>query len=294
MKILRPGILLVLSFLTLWEMVGCVAKTQKVRDSERPKPAQTATLDELIARVRRQSEAFRSYQAKVRFDIRSGSLATGELKDYREVKGFLLFRSPEHMRMIAQIPTVGMNALDMVTDGRQFRVSFAPYKKFIVGSTMDHPRSKKPLENLRPVHILEILHLEPIAPASDSHLVFLEEYSEGRDNFYLLFEVDRESSGVSQLRRKVWIDRFDLTVVRQQLYSAGGVLESDARFGDYAPWDGVTYPRRIDFFRPREDYGLTIFFDEIKFNLTLDDAKFELAQPDGYELIEVGKKQIIP
>lgn len=284
-----------MTFVLLWTLApalsGCVAKTRKVKESERPKAAQTVALDTLIQRFNTASASIHSYQAKVRFDLRSGSIKSGELKDYHEIKGYFLYRSPDHLRMIGQIPGFGLNALDMVSDGREFRVSFAPYKKFIIGSTLDHPNSKKPLENLRPIHLLSALRPAPILLASENHSVFIEEVSEGRDNFYIIYEVDRTQPTSSQLTRKIWIDRFDLNVSRQQLFSQGGVLESDTRYAEYALWGEITHPKLIDLFRPQEDYGLKILIEDIRFNLPLDDPKFELVQPEGYEAIEVGKKK---
>jgi hypothetical protein len=273
---------------------GCVVKTHKVKESERPRSAQTASLQDLIHRLNSQAEAVSSFQAKVRFDLRSGSLASGELKNYHEIKGFLLYRSPDHLRMIGQIPSFGLNALDMVSNGREFRVSFSPYKKFIIGSALDHPHSKKPLENLRPEHILEGLRPATLAENNDRRLIFQEEASEARDNYYVIYEVVRSESGSIDLRRKTWIDRFDLRVARQQLFSEGGVLESDAHYEKYLQWGEVWYPSGIDLFRPREDYGLAIRVEDMKFNLPLDDSKFELIRPEGYELIEVGKKPTNP
>jgi hypothetical protein len=289
---LKIPILLPVLLVFAWE--GCVVKTHKVKDFERPKSAQTATLGELVQRFNTEAEAIRTFQAKVRFDLRSGSLASGELKNYHEIKGFLLYRAPDHLRMIGQIPSFGLNALDMVSDGREFRVSFAPYKKFIIGSALDHPHSKKPLENLRPEHILEALRPITVAQPHDPQLIFQEEVSEGRDNYYVIYEVVHSDSGTTTLGRKIWIDRFDLRVARQQLYSEGGVLESDAHYAQYSQWGDVWYPSGIDLFRPREDYGLAIRVEEMKFNLPMDDSKFELMRPEGYELIEVGKKATHP
>lgn len=294
MKDIRHGLLLALLSILAFGGSGCVVKTRKVKEEERPKKALSATLEELIQQVNHQSEAIHSFRAKMRFDLRSGSLASGELKDYHEIKGFLLYRQPDHLRMIGQIPSFGVNALDMVSDGREFKVAFAPYKKFILGSAVDRPHSQKPLENLRPFHILEVLKPAPIAPPNEHHILFREEVSEGRDNFYVLYDVDGGPNGASFLHRKLWIDRFDLTLARQQLFSEGGVLESDARYSGRSRWAEVPYPRNIDMFRPSQNYGLMMFFDEIKFNLPLEDNKFELRQPDGYEAIEVGKKRLAP
>ncbi|MBZ5535518.1 MAG: hypothetical protein LAO31_06145 [Acidobacteriia bacterium] len=290
----RSGIPILLFLLLASTGAGCVVKTHKVKEFERPKSAQTASLQDLIHRLNSEAETISSFQAKVRFDLRSGSIASGELKNYHEIKGFLLYRSPDHLRMIGQIPSFGLNALDMVSNGREFRVSFAPYRKFIIGSALDHPHSKKPLENLRPEHILEALRPATISEANDRHLIFQEEASEGRDNYYVIYEVVHSESGSIALRRKIWIDRFDLRVARQQLYSEGGVLESDAHYTQYSRWGDAWYPGGIDLFRPGEDYGLAIRVEEMKFNLPLDDSKFELARPESYELIEVGKKTTNP
>ncbi|MDD5544706.1 MAG: outer membrane lipoprotein-sorting protein [Acidobacteriia bacterium] len=293
MKSTSCGVVSLLIILT-FSAGGCVSKNRKVAPTERPKPAQTATLSDLVDQFNHQVDSYHSFQAKVRFDLRSGSLKSGELKDYHEIKGFILLRRPSHLRMIGQIPTFGINALDMVSDGKEFRVAFAPYRKFVMGSAIDRPHSSKPLENLRPWHILEIVAVQKLAPASNTHWVFREEVSEGRDNYYVLYDVERGAHENPYLNRKIWIDRSDLRFFRQQVFSSEGMLESDARYEDYSDWNGIAFPKKVSYFRPPEDYGLTIWFDDIRFNLTLEDSKFTLEKPEGYELVEVGKNSKAP
>ena len=66
--------------------------------------------------------------------------------------------------MIGQAPVVAKNIFDMVSDGEEFRIYIPSKNSFLVGPTTLVRPSKKPLENLRPQHIVEAIVLTPEFP----------------------------------------------------------------------------------------------------------------------------------
>jgi len=61
------------------------------------------------------------------------------------------------VRVIGQAPVVATNIFDMVSDGEMFRIFIPSKNTFLVGATSLARASKKPIENLRPQHVVEAL-----------------------------------------------------------------------------------------------------------------------------------------
>jgi outer membrane lipoprotein-sorting protein len=266
---------------------GCaVRRTTRIPSAQLPPPAREASLAELVHQTNAQSEAVRTFSATVDLEPTAGSIYSGVIKEYHDVKGFILAERPAMIRMIGQAPIVRTNIFDMVSDGREFRLSIPPKRKFIVGKTDFKRPAKNALENLRPQHILEALLIPPTDPASEK--LVLEEAEEGGRRYYVLMVLGADASGNLQLKRKVWFDRADLQIARLQLYAEGGVYLEDVWYSGYQDFGGVRYPTHIQVSRPIEDYRLAINIQKATFNQPIDPEKFELQKPEGAQLVELG------
>ncbi len=250
-----------------------------------PPPAQEATVAELVRRVNSRSEAIRTLKAKVDLEPTAGSVYSGVIKEYHDVKGFILLERPSMIRMIGQAPVVRTNIFDMVSDGEEFRLYIPPKQKFIVGKTTFRRPSKNALENLRPQHILEALLVPSIDPASEKY--FREEAEEGGRRYYVLSIIEPGGGQELSLKRKVWFDRSDLEIARLQFYGPEGAYVEDVRYADFREFQGVRYPTRIQVSRPIEDYRLSITILEATFNQPIEPEKFELKKPESAQLVDL-------
>ena len=265
---------------------GCaVRRTTRIPSAQLPPPAREVSLAELVHQSNAQSEAIRTFSATVDLEPTAGSVYSGVIKEYHDVKGFILVERPAMIRMIGQAPIVRTNIFDMVSDGREFRLSIPPKRKFIVGKSDFKRPAKNALENLRPQHILEALLIPAIDQESDR--LVLEEAEEGGRRFYVLMVLGADEKGDLQLKRKVWFDRANLQISRLQLYAEGGVYLEDVGYSGYQDFGGVQYPAHIQVTRPVEDYRLTINILKAVFNQPIDPAKFELQKPEDSELVEL-------
>ena len=135
---------------------GGVTKTTQRAPAARP-VALEATREQVLERYNSLARGLQSLNATVELKPPAGSAYTGVINEYHEVKGFLLASRPYNIRMIGQVPIVGTTVFDMASDGRDFEVSIPPKNKFLVGpGDFNHP-SAKPIENLRPQHLVEAL-----------------------------------------------------------------------------------------------------------------------------------------
>jgi hypothetical protein len=265
---------------------GCHVKTTTRVPAAEIRPLQDSTKDALVAQYEELSSTVRTINAKVELAPHTGSQYTGVIEDYKKVNGYVLAVSPKHIRMIGQAPVIGSKVFDMVSDGETFRIFIPPKGKFIVGPARFEHAAKKPLENLRPQHILEVVFWPPLEPAS---LLLFDEEEDGAGRYYTLTVV---SGGENpEVTRRIWFDRTDLNLSRVELYEPGGRLVSVA---SYSRWEGAgegaKYPRQITVDRPHDDYRLELHITALTLNGEVPADRFVLEQPPGSELVRVGEK----
>jgi outer membrane lipoprotein-sorting protein len=276
-------------------VAGCsVSKTTVTKPAGPPAQLQTASKQELVARYNEQAAAISTLNGTVEMTLTAGSAYTGVIKQYREIKAFILAQKPANIRVIGQAPVVGTNIFDMVSDGETFHIFIPSQNKFLVGPANLEKPSAKPIENLRPQHITRAIFWEPIPSPS---LILIEEASDETARYYVLTiarnstESRADTAGEDwEIAEKLWFDRGDLSVVRKQAYEAGGHLASDVRYAGWDAFGSVRYPRQITLTRPENDYKLEIRITKATFNETIPADRLVLNQPPGTELVEVGKE----
>jgi outer membrane lipoprotein-sorting protein len=274
-------------------VAGCSAShTTVVKPSGPPVQLQTATKAELVERYNTLANSVKSMNLSVTITLTAGSAYTGVIKQYHQVNGFILAQRPADIRVIGQVPIVGTKIFDMVSDAETFRISMPTEHKFITGPTKLERPSSKPIENLRPQHLMGAIFWDAI-PSRDP--VLMEEAGDG-GRYYVLTAIHRvregpaEDSGTDwEIAQKVWIDRADLTVARRQTYDPGGKIGSDVAYSGWDTFGDVHYPRQVGLTRPGNDYKLQIGITKATFNETITADRFELKQPEGEELVKVGE-----
>jgi hypothetical protein len=116
----------------------------------------------MVAHINSSSQAIRTLTATVDLQPRVGSAYSGVIKEYPDVRGFILFEKPSMIRIVGQAPVVRTQIFDMTSDGKEFRLYVPTKKQFIVGNNTTQRPAKNSLENLRPQHILVALFVPPI------------------------------------------------------------------------------------------------------------------------------------
>jgi outer membrane lipoprotein-sorting protein len=253
-----------------------------------PVGLQTASKADLIAAYNRQVAAVTSLNAGVTMTLTAGSAYTGVIKQYHQITGFILAQRPSNIRVIGQAPVVGTNIFDMVSDGETFNIFIPSQNKFVTGAANLERPSAKPIENLRPQHLVNAVFLAPI-PADAP--VLIEEAAEGSSHFYVLTVVRGEGGGPQNwnIARKIWFDRANLDIARVETYDPDGKLSSDIRYSNWDTFNGVRYPRQISLERPANDYRLDIGVTKLTPNATIAADRFVLKQPPGTQLEQVGE-----
>jgi outer membrane lipoprotein-sorting protein len=263
-----------------------------VAPSEKP-VIKDATREELLDKYNLYAQNIQTVNATVVLKPTAGSKYSGVIEEYHEVKAFLLASRPANIRMIGQAPVIGTTVFDMASDGETFRVSVPSKNKFLVGYVTGEFNSTKPIENLRPQHLLDAL-LWPEIRKEES--VLFEEFNDETARFYVLTVL--RGGYRTEILRKIWFDRADLQVSRLQTFAPKGLLVSDVRYSDWQPVDpaqlGVpvsgpvtTFAHNIRIDRPHDDYRLDLQVSKIVLNTDLPADRFKLEQPTGSELVNV-------
>jgi len=279
---------------------ACGARTIKQTTTVAPgaKPAlKDATREELLDKYNQIASGVKSINAVVELRPTAGSKYSGVIEEYHEVKAFLLAQRPAQVRVIGQAPIVGTTIFDMVSDGETFRVSIPSKNKFLVGAIASERASSKPIENLRPHHLLDAL-LWPEIRKEES--VLFEEFNDETARFYVLTVL--RGGYRTEILRKVWFNRTSLNVSRLQTYGPKGALVSDVHVADWQPvladqehsatsaTNAVNaFPRAIRIDRPHDDYQLDLQIIKLSLNENIPSDRFTLEQPAGSELVRVGE-----
>lgn len=268
---------------------GTISKNTNVKPKERP-VALEATREELLERYNAIASDVNTVNSTVELKTTAGSKYSGLIQEYHEVKAFLLAARPANVRMVGQAPVIGKTIFDMASDGNEFRVWLPTKNKFLVGEVALERASEKPLENLRPQHLLDALLWQGIRK---EETVLLEEFNDETGRYYVLTEL--RGGRTLEIYRKIWFDRADLHIARLQFFGPRGVLLSDVRYSDWQPLTDAPlptsgppqFPRTVHIDRPHDDYKLDIQITKVVLNSELEAARFELPQPAGAELVRV-------
>jgi hypothetical protein len=281
---------------------GCgghvITKTTTSQPAARP-TAKDATREELIERYNVFARGIQTLNATVELKPVAGSAYSGVIQEYHEVKAFLLVAQPASVRVIGQVPIVGKTAFDMASDGNTFQVSIPSKNKFLVGSVANVRTSDKPIENLRPEHLLEAFLWPEIHNGEE---VLLEEFNTDSGRYYVLTVL--RGGYRTEILRKVWFDRSDLQVSRLENFAPKGLLMADIQLSDWRATDATAagtaapmaassggplanFARTIEINRPHDDYRLDLVVSKITINEPIAASRFQLLQPAGSELVQV-------
>jgi len=280
---------------------GCGGQVSVVKNTppaEKP-VVKDATREELLEKFNSTAGSIHSLNATVELKPIAGSKYSGIIEEYHEVKAFLLAERPAYIRVIGQAPVIGTTVFDMASDSQEFRVSIPSKNKFLVGPVALERAGSKPIENLRPQHLLDALLWPEIRK---QETVLFEEFNGETARYYVLTVL--RGGYQTEILRKIWFDRSTLEVARLQSFGPRGILLSDTRFSNWQPVDAAKpepgapvsastanqqFPHSIRIERPHDDYRLDLQIAKITLNDDIPLDRFKLEQPPGSELIRVGE-----
>jgi outer membrane lipoprotein-sorting protein len=295
MKFLRFPVLAI--SVLLLSTTGCLFHTRAVETRLSTAKLLTATQQELIERLNHDANQIKTLNATVDIDSSVGGEKRGKVTSFKEIRGYILVRKPNMLRMIGLYPIVHNKAFDVVSDGEQFKLAVSATSKYYIGHNQVIEGSDNPLDTLRPQAIYDALLLQAVNP--ENEIAVLENSSETyfdaqtrkmtRQPNYVL-DVIRKHDGGWRLARKVIFDRTNLRPHRQIVFDDKGDPVTDASYQFFQEYDGVQFPSSIDIKRPQEEYTIRLLIVKLAINQAINDDQFALTQPPGFTLINLDER----
>jgi outer membrane lipoprotein-sorting protein len=246
----------------------------------------TARVPDLEQRITQQFSAIRDFSATVDMTPALGTAEKNKITEYKDVRGYILFRKPAEIRILGLYPVVRNTAFDMVSDGAMFRLYIPSQNRFVVGNNTVEQPSRVKIENLRPQHFVDALLVRPVGP---DEKVILENFTDEDNAFLILHVVHEAGAGELVLQRTIWFNRVDLRLARQILLDGQGNILTDARYSDWTMFDNVPFPKHVEINRPQDEYAVVLNVVKMDINKGVTDDKFVLQQPEGTKLQTIGQ-----
>jgi outer membrane lipoprotein-sorting protein len=287
----RPGIrFLPLAALLLPVLTtGCFSHTRTVPKARPADIVLNATLDQLLKQVDDRYDSINSVTAIVQIATSTGGSLQGVVKESIAFSGAIIIGKPDQINVLLQVPLLGSRALDMVSDGKNFKMLIPPKNCAIVGSDNVANTSQKGLYSLRPAVILDsmlVRGLEAGQIVSETQDIRIVENPRKKND--LIEEPDYDLEFLSQPKGQVartlhviHISRANLLPYQQDIYDADGKVATQAFYSGYQKFGDINFPSKIVIQRPLDELGLTITISKATFNQPLDPDQFKLDLPDG-------------
>jgi uncharacterized protein DUF4292 len=273
---------------------GCLFRTRTVEATTSTAKLQTTTKPQLVDFINSEASKIKTLNLTVNIATSVGGEKKGKVTEFEEIRGYILVRKPDMLRMIGLFPIVRNKAFDMVSDGNEFKLSIPAKNKFYVGHNSITHRGGNPLENLRPQVIYNALLLPEIDSNNDIAVI-----EDGMEIIYdtkqkkelqqpdYIIDVIHRTNNEWYLARKIAFDRTNLTVHQQTIYDQDGSVVTEATYQAYHDYNGVNFPDVIQISRPKEEYSIRLTVEKLVANESLRDDQFALTQPPGSQLVNL-------
>ena len=283
---------LVLLFAAL--VAGCsgVVKTRtKVDVPPAHSRAQVASLEELVERINTRYAGVQTLSvSRLEVEFQGGSREKGFWEKYPRGKGYLLVEWPASIYVNILNPLTNSTVAAMASTGPTFQIWLPRENKYFTGKTGVELNDENPFLNVRPSHILDGLLIERIPVGDTGHILFLEEAQDTDFKYYVVGVLAlEENASTAQLVRKLWIERSEIQLVRQQYFGNEGAILADILYNHPVELEGVVVSAGVAITRPGERYSVRFDLDkeELEVNQPLKEGVFELFRPPGAELVTI-------
>jgi len=265
-------------------LTGCLVHSHSVLKTRPPDIVLSTTLDHLLSQVDERYGSVQSMTSTVQMNACTGGAIEGVVKCVN-FKGFIIVGKPENINVILQVPFLGSDALDMVSDGTTFKMLMPPKDCAILGSDAV-PTTQTGMYSLRPNVILDSLLIHGLEPDQDVAMTQDSRTLPEKARKYVIVEPDYDIEFLSQPQghvarslRVIHIGRSTLLPYQQDIYNADGKVATKALYSDYRKFGDINFPTKIEIQRPLDELSLTITISKATFNQKLDDDQFKLDIP---------------
>jgi hypothetical protein len=283
---------------TLVGQTGCLFHTRVVETRTSTAKLETATRQQLVDMVNTEAGKIKTLNATVNIATSVGGEKKGKVTEFEEIRGYILVRKPDMLRMIGLFPIVRNKAFDMVSDGSQFKLSIPAKNKFYIGHNDVQNPGTNPLEELRPQVIYNALLLPEIDFKNDiavlessTEIIYDTKKKKELEQPDYVLDIIHRTGNDWILARKIIFDRTNLVPHQQIIYDQAGSVATVATYQVYHDYNGASFPNVIEINRPKEEYSIRLTVEKLVINEELRDDQFALTQPIGSILVNLDQPQ---
>lgn len=273
-------------------LTGCFSTTRLVLKTEAPTVYQTASVEQVEQQVSERDAVLKTLKAQVQLIATTGGSKEGSVKQYTSLTGYIFLQKPTDLRVILQLPFVGLRAFDMVSNGGTFTLMHATKGQgdvWMQGTNQVTKPSKNALENLRPADFLDGLLVPGVKPdelvtLTESSRVLHEDVhhkTETVEPDYDLSVLKRRSGNYLQVQRVVRINRVTMLPFEQDTYDDQGEIVTQATYENYQTYGGQPFPSVITIQKPLDELSLKVEVTKLTLNEAFEADQFELTIPPG-------------
>jgi hypothetical protein len=297
-KTARLGVLL------LPALTGCLLTHHHTVLRVEPALAQNATVDQLVQLVNTQFDAVESLNASVAIDVSVGGALTGAVTDYPEFNGYILLRKPTDMRILMLVPVLHTTAMDMVSNGTDFKLWIKPKNCALEGSeveTVPVAGQKTPSVALCnttsvpttvtrwPQIFLDSMLIRGVGPdelvslTSDTQILVSANGKHATEQPDYDLNILRRKGASNELEtlRVIHFNRTTLVPYRQDIYDDQGRLATTTLYDQYKAFGDKQFPTALTIKRPVEEFEVRMTINKLTVNQKMEDDQFELNIPAG-------------
>jgi outer membrane lipoprotein-sorting protein len=270
-------------------LTGCLTHTRIVPKTRPADLVLNTTLDQLVTQVNTRFDSIKTINASVAIAATTGGGLEGHVVEHPSFSGYIFLRKPEDLRVLLRVPILGSQALDMVSDGKNWKLWIPPRHIAMVGTSAVTKPSKNGLENLRPAVFFDSLVVrglgadQIVSLTSDTRIV--ENPNNKKDLIeepdYDLEILEQPHGQTAHTIRVIHISRADLLPYQQDIYDPEGNIVTRAFYSNYQTFGGIPFPMKVEIKRPLDQYSLTVTMTKVTLNQTLENDQFELKIPDN-------------
>jgi hypothetical protein len=275
-----------------FEGAGCTVKrTVEIQVDPKITAAKNATLKELIDIAGKYGEIFDLKCVISKIFLTTGKWESGKQEEFKGAPGYILLRRPDLLHLVLQNPVLTKSAIfEIVSTGDDFSAWLRNKNKIYKGKNSASELFAEDLPNgipLRPPHIFEaILPIKIDTSAVDAR-VSVEETADKTAKYYILSVYKEGIPPRIHTIRKIWIERSQLVISRQQIFELDGRMICDIEYEDMEAIGGFFLPGAISLNRPEDGYSLKMEFNKNtwKINSKIEEDAFILTPREGAETV---------
>jgi len=281
-------------FFVLLATPACgVKQTVKVNVAPAILKAKTAGFERLLAIIRESDRIQALACNELHLTLTTlKKLDNGELEKYHTVKGYILLQRPNSTHLVLLMPVTQSKLLDVLSVEDNFSVWYPRKNEFYKGLNSskslivdDTAGTKEFMVPIRGNHIFEAIFPQGVVPNVPGVWISKDEQKDERASYYILTFAKEGARPRAHTLRKIWIERSNLTIARQQVFDDEGQVISDITYSDPIQMADFSMPQQMHIERPIDGYTLDLSFKNWRINPELDGEAFQLQPPPGAKVV---------